>query len=276
MKYSTLILLVIAICMGCTTQTPTNDQAQDVELVTTVGTITIRLYDETPQHRDNFIKLVKDQFYDSILFHRVIENFMIQTGDPDSRTAASSDTLGRSDLPYTIPAEFHPDVFHKKGALGAARDNNPERASSSTQFYIVQGRAFTDSLLDVQLGRVNDWLSMNRVINDSANKSLVDRRSLLREENPDSDSIRIISDQLSELAKIDLENSPKYQYPEDHREAYKTLGGAPHLDQNYTVFGEVVKGLEIVDKIAATATNDLDRPIDDVRIINVRLVERKF
>lgn len=261
--------------VGCSAPSEKEKEpGKDVELVTSMGTIVLRLYDETPKHRDNFIKLVEDQFYDSILFHRVIENFMVQAGDPSSRTASDADTLGREDLPYTIPAEFHPDIFHKRGALGAARDGNPARASSSTQFYIVQGRVYSDSLLDAQLNRVNNWLAMNRVVNDSANQTIIERRNQLREANPESDSIQLISDYLNDLAQIDLERSERYEYPSEHREVYHTIGGAAHLDQNYTVFGEVVKGLDVVDKIAATETNDLDRPVEDVKIISARLIDR--
>ena len=267
-------ILSFMLVLGCTA--PQEDkQLADIEFVTNKGTITIKLYDETPQHRDNFLKLVADGFYDSVLFHRVIENFMIQAGDPDSRTASPEDTLGRSDLPYTIPAEFHPDLFHKRGALGAARDNNPARASSSTQFYIVQGRVYNDSLLLAQQGRINNWLAMNRVVNDSANQELVNRRQQLFDTNGNRDSIQAISDRLNELAELDLEFSEKYVYPDEHRTVYQSVGGAAHLDQNYTVFGEVVEGMDIVDKIAASATNDLNRPIEDVRIISGKVISKQ-
>jgi len=272
-----VLVSIFSLLFSCTSpqKNGAEEPAQNIEIVTNMGTIIIALYNETPQHRDNFIKLVKEQYYDSILFHRVIENFMIQSGDPDSKVAEPEDALGSTDLPYTIPAEFAPNLFHKRGALGAARNGNPARASSSTQFYIVQGRAYSDSLLAVQEGRINSWLSMNRVVNDPTNKALVDRRNLLREENPESDSIQLISDQLSELAEVDLVDSQKYVYPAAHREVYKTQGGAAHLDQNYTVFGEVISGMDVVDKIAVTATNDSDRPVDDIKIIKARMIERE-
>jgi cyclophilin family peptidyl-prolyl cis-trans isomerase len=202
------------------------DRKKDVLLQTSMGDIYIRLYDSTPLHRDNFLKLVKTGYYDSVLFHRVIKNFMIQGGDPDSKNAPAGKPLGNGGPAYTIPAEFRPTIFHKKGVIAAARDNNPEKASSGSQFYITQGKTFTDAGLDS--------LEINRL----------------------------------KGRKI-----PAYQ-----REVYKTLGGVPHLDMNYTVYGEVVKGIEVVDKIAAVPTSkaeDKDRPLEDVRIIKAKLVKRK-
>jgi peptidyl-prolyl cis-trans isomerase B (cyclophilin B) len=205
------------------------DRKRDVELVTTQGNIVLRLYDSTPVHRDNFLRLVKSRYYDSILFHRVIQNFMIQAGDPNSKRAEPGQPLGNGGPGYTLPAEFHISLFHKKGTLAAARMGdqvNPEKKSSGAQFYIVQGKTFTDSELDsIQVVRLNG-----------------------------------------------------YKIPAQHREVYKTIGGTPQLDQNYTVFGEVVKGLDVVDRIAATSTSkgqDRDRPLDDVRILEAKLVKRK-
>lgn len=205
------------------------DRKRDVLLQTNYGDIVIRLSDSTPLHRDNFLKLVKTGFYDSVLFHRVIQNFMIQGGDPDSKHATAGQSLGNGGPDYTIPAEFRQTLFHKKGVIAAARqgDNiNPQKASSGSQFYIVQGKIFNDAGLD----SVETYRMAGRKI------------------------------------------------PADQREVYKTIGGTPHLDQNYTVFGEVVKGLEVVDKIAAVQTSkaaDRDRPLEDVRIIKAKLVKRK-
>ncbi len=202
------------------------DRKRDVLLQTNYGDIVIRLSDSTPLHRDNFLKLVKTHYYDGILFHRVIKNFMIQAGDPDSRNAKPGEPLGNGGPGYTIPAEFRPTLFHKKGVIAAARDNNPEKASNGSQFYIVQGKIFTDAGLDsVETYRLNG-------------------------------------------RKI----------PPEQREVYKTIGGTPHLDQNYTVFGEVVKGLDVIDKIASVPTSkgaDRDRPLEDVRIIKAKLVKRR-
>jgi cyclophilin family peptidyl-prolyl cis-trans isomerase len=205
------------------------DRKRDVLMQTTMGDIVIRLSDSTPLHRDNFLKLVKVGYYDSVLFHRVIKNFMIQGGDPNSKRATAGQPLGDGGPGYTVPAEFRKTLFHKKGVIAAARtgDNmNPSKASSGSQFYIVQGKVFTDAGLDsVETFRLNG-------------------------------------------RKI----------PAEQRQVYKTIGGTPHLDQGYTVYGEVVKGLDVIDKIAAVQTSkaqDRDRPLQDVRIIKAKLIKRK-
>ncbi len=201
------------------------DRKRDVLLQTNYGDIVIRLSDSTPLHRDNFLKLTKVGFYDSILFHRVIQKFMIQTGDPTSKTAPAGTLLGNGGPAQKIPAEIRKTLFHKKGMLGAARDNNPEMASSGSQFYIVVGKVFTDAGLDsVETYRL------------------------------------------------------KRKIPMEQREIYKTIGGTPHLDQTYTVFGQVMKGMDIVEKISLVATSkgtDRDRPLEDVRIIKGKLIKRK-
>jgi cyclophilin family peptidyl-prolyl cis-trans isomerase len=201
---------------------------KDVLLQTNYGDIVIRLSDSTPLHRDNFLKLVKTGYYDSVLFHRVIKNFMIQGGDPESKGAEPGKPLGNGGPGYTIPAEFRQSLFHKKGVIAAAREGdnvNPQKASSGSQFYIVQGRIFTDAGLD------------------------------------SVETFRL-----------------KRKIPGSEREVYKTVGGTPHLDQNYTIFGEVVKGMDVVDKIASVETSkaaDRDRPLQDVRIIKAKLIKRK-
>jgi len=205
------------------------DRKKDVLLQTNMGDIAIRLSNSTPLHRDNFLKLVKEGFYDSVLFHRVIKNFMIQSGDPNSKNAPAGQPLGNGSPGYTIPAEFRTTLFHKKGIIAAARqgdDVNPMKESSGSQFYITQGKVFTDAGLDsVETFRLNG-------------------------------------------RKI----------PPGQREVYKTIGGTPHLDQNYTVFGEVVKGLDVVDKIATVPTSraqDRDRPLENVVIVKATLIKRK-
>lgn len=195
-----------------------------VEIATDYGSMVAKLYDSTPLHRDNFIKLVQQGFYDSLLFHRVIEQFMIQGGDPTSRYAADNVPLGSGSAPGDrIPAEFKPELFHKKGALAAARDNNPERASSNCQFYIVQGKKYTEAELD--------GIYKQRV----------------------------------------LPSNPNFKYTAAQKEIYARLGGTPFLDQNYTVFGEVISGLDVIEKIARIAKGAGDRPLQNVRM-KIRLL----
>ena len=199
-----------------------------VIMETTMGTIELKLYDQTPLHKDNFISLVKESAYDSLLFHRVIRDFMIQGGDPDSKNAAPGVMLGDGDRPYTVPAEFRLEegIFHRRGVLAAARegdDVNPEQRSSAMQFYIVWGRIFDDEGLD----KIQE--------------------------------------------RLDRNTGGKVKLTPAMREVYKTVGGTPHLDGQYTVFGEVVKGLEVVDAIQQVATDENDRPMVDVRILKAYL-----
>lgn len=251
------------------------DLKKDVVFETQYGDIVFRLSDETPLHRNNFISLVNQHFYDSLLFHRVINHFIIQTGDPESKMAKTGAPLGEADLPYTIPAEFNPNLFHKRGALNAARDDNPERASSSTQFTFVQGRVYTDSTLNIAEKRINGWLAFNKVLHQRENSTLAGLCEGLRKRQTNPDSLALINNKIKTLADEELKKGVLYKIPEEHRQVYKTLGGAAHLDQNYTVFGEVVKGMEVVDNIAAVKTDSLDRPLEDVRIISAKLVKRK-
>lgn len=188
-----------------------------VLLSTEYGNIKIKLFNETPQHRDNFIKLVKEGFYNETLFHRVIKDFMIQGGDPDSKNAQKGEFLGEGDVGYTIPAEFNTKLIHKRGALAAARqgDNvNPQKRSSGCQFYIVQGRKFTTE----------------------------------------------------EIEKIEKSKEGRIEYTDEQYKTYETVGGTPHLDMDYTVFGEVIEGLDVVDKIAAVKRDRKDRPLEDIKI----------
>lgn len=250
---------------------PALEKRKSIEMVTDYGTIVIELYNETPKHRDNFIKLTRESFFDSLLFHRVIKEFMIQSGDPNSRKTQPGDTLGRGGLDYTVDAEFNPELFHKKGVLAAARSNNPERASSSTQFYIVQGKILNDSLLNHAETRINGWLAEHYARKDNTYKPLVDslQKAL---ESKNMERYTLLSDSLTKISKA-YQNFTKYVIPESHRLVYKTLGGTPHLDQNYTVFGEVVIGLDVVDKIAAVETGTFNRPVSEVRILTVRVLE---
>jgi cyclophilin family peptidyl-prolyl cis-trans isomerase len=188
------------------------DPSKYVLIHTSYGDILVRLYDQTPHHRDNFVHLAETGKYDSLLFHRVIKQFMIQGGDPGSKLATADAHLGEGDLGYTIPAEFNDTLIHKKGALAAARDDNPQKASSAIQFYLVQGKIYTQAGLD------------------------------------------------------SVERSRKIHLSPYQRKIYSSLGGTPHLDHNYTVFGETIEGLNVIDSIAAQKTNEEDRPLNDIRM----------
>lgn len=238
----TFVAAVLFTACGATTNNSNQDNQQDmanektnekirennsndatVEIKTSLGDIIVKLFGDTPQHRDNFLKLVKEGYYNGTLFHRVINEFMVQAGDPNSKNAPAGKMLGDGDPGYTLPAEIdYPNHFHKRGALAAARtgDNiNPERRSSGSQFYIVTGRTFDDPTLDIIAQRSGQPI------------------------------------------------------PEDIHQVYKTEGGTPHLDGAYTVFGEVVKGMDVVDKIQQVETDRYDRPLDDVKIISMTVVD---
>src|SRR5690606_1448049 len=233
MKFRPLILLSLLV-ISCTASSQNvktvkvkkTDLKRDVEMVTDKGTLILRLSDSTSLHRDNFIRLTKSGFFDGITFHRVIKNFMIQAGDPNTKHPDSAASVGSGGPGYTIPAEIIPGMFHHKGALAAARMGdqvNPQRESSGSQFYIVQGRVFTPAGLDsLQNGRLRGYI-----------------------------------------------------IPEEHRKVYTTIGGAPHLDNQYTVFGRLIEGYDVLDAIAEVKTNQRDRPEEDVRIIKARMIKRK-
>ena len=242
-----------------------------VEMTTNYGVVVLKLYDETPLHRDNFVKLIENQTYDSLLFHRIIKNFMVQAGDTKSKSASLADTLGGNDFNYQIPAEIRPEFFHKKGALGAARTNNPERASSSTQFYIVQGKIQNDSLLNHNQNRINQFLASHYAVNDPRLKPIQDSLRQVREAK-DSVLTKSLATKWTEIQRnyVDFD---KYQIPASHQEVYKTIGGSPHLDMSYTVFGEVESGLEVIDAMAAVETNKMDRPVQEVRILKMRILK---
>lgn len=279
-KFSYLNLLIILFTIGCSSSDYEIREGEpvDIEMITTHGTIIMRLSDETPIHRDNFIKNVRAKFYDSLLFHRIIENFVVQTGDPNTRPESLlTDSVYLANL-FTISAEFSPNLFHKRGALNAARwgdDENPFRESSSSQFTIIQGRVYNDSTLDIAAGRINNWLAYNAVINDTLNRDLHELYLDLFKRGNDEDSIAMVYGALQTKVEIELAITDPYTYPEAHKQIYKTEGGAAHLDQNYTVFGHVVKGMDVVDKIATVPTNDRDFPKYGVRVITARLIKRK-
>jgi peptidyl-prolyl cis-trans isomerase B (cyclophilin B) len=229
MKQLTLLITALILTTACQRSVAqTNNAKVDknktpmVEMVTNMGTLKIKLYDNTPQHRDNFIKLVEQGFYDSVLFHRIIPSFMIQGGDPDSKGAPAGKMLGMGGPGYTVPAEFVDNNIHVKGALAAARmgdQMNPTKASSGSQFYIVQGQSLSDGMLD------------------------------------------------------QMEGMKKFKYTPEQRALYKEKGGTPFLDRDYTVFGELVEGFDVLDKISAVARDRGDRPTQDVMIIKATLIK---
>ena len=270
--YSGVLLCVICILGFKSFKDPLGQEAPTkVKFVTTHGEIILKLYDETPLHRDNFVKIVRDSVLHGVLFHRVIEEFMIQGGDTDSKNAQPGDTLGNADLPYTVAAEIRPDLFHKKGVLAAARGNTPDRVSSSTQFYIVQGKILNDSLLDRAETRINGWLAEYYVKREPEHQAKLDSLKTAIDQE-DMDTFAKLNAEFEALAK-DYEGFEIYRIPEAHREVYRTLGGTPHLDQNYTVFGEVISGLSVVDAIAGVDTDSRDRPLRDVRILKAEVLE---
>ena len=270
-----LVLVVFLLVFACNQKPKVAVQEVEVrkkiEMITDHGTMVLELYNETPMHRDNFIKQVEAGVYDSVLFHRVIDSFMVQGGDPDSKYAKPGDTLGNGGLDYKIPAEFNPNLFHKKGVLAAARDGNIERASSSTQFYIVKGKVLNDSLLDLAQFRVNSWLSEYYFKKDPKNKALLDSMQEAIDKE-DMEKYAVYSEHIHSMSQ-NYTNFPAYSISAAQREVYKTIGGTPHLDQNYTVYGEVIEGLEVIDAISAVETGAFDRPVKDVRILSVRVVE---
>ena len=265
-----ILLLILWSCkQNNDTVDITVDKRTTIEMVTNYGSMTLELYNETPLHRDNFIKLVNKKVYDSLLFHRVIENFMIQGGDPDSKKAPSEIILGDGDLEYTVEAELKSNLFHKKGALATARVESPSRASSAMQFFIVQGKIYNDDELDNAETRINSMLARHYVINDSVTKPLwIALNKALEEEN--ENEATVLNDSIDTLAKLKI-NFEGYRIPKSHRKVYKSIGGTPHLDQNYTVFGQVIDGLKVIDSIAASKTDENDRPLSEIRILSVKI-----
>lgn len=251
---------------------PTTDKY--VEIETSLGNITVRLFGDTPQHQANFLKLVKDGYYDNVLFHRVINNFMIQTGDPDSKTAKQGQMLGSGGPGYEIDAEIiYPKHFHKRGALAAARSGdqvNPERRSSGSQFYIVTGEKFDDATLDRMASNSNAQQKQQEFYR-LANAHMDEIRKMQAE--GDNAGLQALQQQLIDEVESKFANDKSSSMNDEMRNAYKTVGGAPHLDGAYTVFGEVVSGMDVVDKIEKAQTDGNDRPTADIRIISTRQVE---
>ncbi len=261
----TLLLLII-----CSCKAPGGSDTPVVHIKTTLGDIKIQLYDQTPIHRDNFIKLVNSGFYEGVCFHRVIKDFMIQTGDPSTRTGLTKEQLDTLQS-YRLPSEFHPDLFHKKGAVAAAREGNnvnPSMRSSGTQFYIVQGTVLSDQELISAEARINNLIKQSyfaKFMHEIADSAIKEGIQL-------SDSE--LQEKVSEKMFDYLNSAGDFKFSEEQKNVYRTIGGVPRLDGTYTVFGEVVEGLEIVDKIAAVPTNNADKPLNDVKILKMKIVSR--
>jgi cyclophilin family peptidyl-prolyl cis-trans isomerase len=236
----------------------------EVLITTELGEIRLLLYNETPEHRDNFIKLAENNFYDGLLFHRVIKNFMIQGGDPNSKNADPGSRLGSGGPDYTIPAEIVDGLFHKRGALAAARTGdqvNPERRSSGSQFYIVQGKVWRPGELDTLETQRN--LSLLQTIFRNRFDEAREELNRFRQEN-DEQGFNIRVAELRAEADSMFQTMPGFKFTREQREIYSASGGSPSLDGAYTVFGEVLEGLEVLDKIAAVETDSADRPIEDI------------
>lgn len=245
-----------------------------VRMQTNLGTITIKLYNETPLHRDNFIKLVKDGQYEGLLFHRVINEFMIQGGDVTSKNAPLNKQLGAGDLGYTVPAEFvYPRYFHKRGALCAARtgdDSNPEKASSASQFYIVTGKVYSEGEIK-QLEKQKESRLKQAIFNRLQNENKTTIMQYYK--SGDKDSLAIMRDTLIGKTEIETEKrKEETKLTAQQREAYTTVGGVPFLDNEYTVYGEVTEGIEIVDKIQKVKTNSSDRPLENIIIESMQII----
>lgn len=275
-RYLLIILILSFFCMSCESKKTATEQNKQVcvKMETTMGNIVVKLYNETPAHRDNFVKLVKEGYYDGTLFHRVINQFMIQGGDGDSRNAKPGQQLGMGDPGYTIPAEFvYPKYFHKKGALAAARQGdqvNPEKASSGSQFYIVTGNVIPEG----QIGQFERQLQMQQEQNVFNTLVAAHREEIMNmRRNRDQAGLQALQEQLINETRQQVAREGAFTLTPEQKAAYTTVGGAPHLDGAYTVFGEVVEGMDVVEKIEKVETDRADRPVADVRVISMKIVE---
>ncbi|HEY5123467.1 MAG TPA: peptidylprolyl isomerase [Ignavibacteria bacterium] len=264
-----VILSGFLFIISCNTN-PVGNENTTVSIITTLGDIKIKLYDGTPLHRDNFIRLIKTGFYDGISFHRIIKNFMIQAGDPATKSGQVKN-LPDSIKTYTIPSEFNNLYFHKKGALAAARQGNevnPEMRSSGTQFYIVQGVKSTDDELNLAEQRINSNIKQrlfSTIMKETADSVRLSGKTLTDGEIQEISSVKMFQY---------LTNNKDYKISEEQRNIYKTIGGTPRLDGTYTVFGEVIEGLDIIDRIAEVQTDSNDKPVNDIKIIKIKIIKK--
>lgn len=268
-----LIITISFLIFICSNKAKCQTYSKETILISTsYGNMKVKLFNETPLHRDNFIKLVKQGFYDSLLFHRVINHFVIQGGDPDSKSADDTASLGNGGVDYWIPAEFNKKLYHKKGMLAAAREDdevNPYKESSGSQFYIVMGKTFDSVGLQKAELRVNKTIVQKINYNVAfSGKSKALREYYLRlTKEEKTDSLKYVSRQLTDSVSIERYiKTPHFTFTPEQKKIYATLGGTPHLDMNYTIFGEIVEGLDVIDKIAAVKTDKNDRPEENVRM----------
>lgn len=273
MKKTIFLILMLLAGVG-QTHARSNDATPIVALETTYGRITLKLYPETGKHRDNFLKLVNQGFYNGVLFHRVIANFMIQAGDPKSKTASTNATLGAGNVGYTIPAEFvYPQYYHKRGALAAAREGdkrNPLKASSGSQFYIVQGRVHTNDELN-EMQKANEEKVYAKLFQEISKSKQAQIDKFKAENNVAKlDATR---DTILNEVRTKMINTSSYLFTAQQRKDYTTIGGTPHLDGNYTVFGEVIEGLDVVEKISKAQTAENNRPIENIVVIKSGIVK---
>lgn len=270
-KKITFIVLLLGATVFFTNSLLQSKKTKSMILLTTsMGNMEVVLYDETPAHRDNMLKLVAEGFYTDLLFHRVIADFMIQTGDPQSKGASQGKMLGDGGPGYTVPAEFHPHLIHKRGALAAARlgdQQNPRKASSGSQFYIVQGRTYSEEelkMIENQRIEKKTYELISAYIQKSENTELRNEIiALERSRNREEFQKKI--EEVKQMLKSDIAELEKYRYSPEHISIYTTIGGTPFLDYEYSVFGEVVSGLEIIENISKVPTKQ-DRPVTDVTI----------
>ena len=279
MKRNLIVLLTILIggltsCQSGQKKEGNMEKETKLKIETSAGDIIVKLYNETPKHRDNFIKLAEEGTYEGTLFHRVIKDFMIQAGDPESKNAPKGKMLGSGDVGYTLPAEFvFPKYFHKKGALSAARqgDNvNPKKESSGCQFYVVTGKVYSDSTL-LGMEQQMSQMRLNTAFQALAQKHTKDIYKMRKA--GDQEGLMNLQDSLIAQAEAQIAGEPEFHFTPEQVKAYTTVGGTPHLDGEYTVFGEVMEGMEIVDQIQKVKTDRSDRPEEDVIIKKITILE---